>query len=229
MDILLGINIDMFLGIIASLAGLLLVSIFIAMGSASKDKKKKLEVDMKFNELAAQVKEKNEALKNEIAKAQKLDEEVKNLKARLETQGKKLDEKNIDETKVNDIISKLKSDNAIKDKQIKEGAGILGSNSIEIDDLKKALRKKDDELFSLSETYKGMKEQYDDLERQLVRINQGGVSHSVPVAPAAPSVPKILPGNNQAAPQENTPADSDKSTEANKSAENDQDKKEQIS
>ena len=228
MDILSVINVDMFLGIIAGLAGLLLVLILAAIGSVSKDRKKKIDFNMKLNELTVQVKEKNEALKDEISKTQKLGAEVQNLKARLETQGKKLDEKNIDENKVNDLISKLKSDNAIKDKQINENAGIIASNSVQVEDLKKSLRKKDDELSSLGEAYKGLKEQYDDLEKQLIHLNRGGVSAGVSAPDEASPVSIVEPCNNQSAPQENTPADRDKIDNVNESSGADQDKKEHI-
>lgn len=174
----------MFIGIIAGLGVFLLVLIFCSIKAASSEKKNDLEMQKIMQELTAQVKEKNEALKEEDERNKALGEEIGAIKARLESQNKKLENKISEEAENKKNIDKLRVDAALKEKQLKDAQGVLGKQSAEISALGENLKKKEAGFASLNEAYNGLKEQYDEMERQLLRINQ---EKSAPTKPASPA------------------------------------------
>lgn len=162
----------MFLGIIIGLFIFWLLLFFLYIKFASAEKNNERQLHKMLDEVTAQVKEKNEALKEEIEKKRKMEDELKNLKARLESQNKKMAAVAAQEAEIKKRIDKLNADIALKDKQLKDNFGFLEKEKNESRDLKEMLKKKDVEISSLNEAYSGLKEQYDDLEKELSAVNQ---------------------------------------------------------
>lgn len=172
----------MFLGIIAGLSIFLIILIFLSIKAAALDKNSQKELGKMLAEVTAQVKEKNDALKEEIEKFKGMEDELNSLKAKLEAQNKKMEAKNTEEAEAKKAIEKLRADIAAKDKQLSDNLSLLDRQVNEIRSLNDILRKKDKDISSLNEAYNGLKEQYDDLGRHLSEINQEKSASSKPVA-----------------------------------------------
>lgn len=179
----------MFLPIIIGLAVFLLLFAFFSLKSAASDKKAEGELRGMLEELSAQIKEKNEALKEGIEKRRGMEEELGALKTKLEAQNKKIGAKAAEDTETKKASEKVVADLALKDKQLKEALDISARQANEIRELGGVIKKKEAEFVSLNEAYNGLKEQYDDLGRQLAEIHQksdsGGASLTANIEPKA--------------------------------------------
>lgn len=172
---------NMVLLIIGGMSIALLVLVVAAIFTGSKDKKSEKDLYKMLDELSAQVKDKNEALKTEIEKSSRLSEELNVLKPKLEAQNKKLEARALEDGETKKNIEKLKADILLREKQLSELTAQSTKSITETQVLKETLKKKEGELASLNEAYAGLREQYDDLDKQFYKLSQEQAAKSYPL------------------------------------------------
>lgn len=149
----------MFLTIIIGLALLLLLLIFLSIKSNFLDKKREVELHKMLEEATEQAREKADTL------------------AKLEAQNKNIETKDAEQAELKKLNDKLKTEMAVKDKQLgeshaklKENLSTLERQVNEIRQVKENMKKKEMEFASLNETYSSLKEKYDVLSKQVQEI-----------------------------------------------------------
>lgn len=142
----------MFLTIIIGLALLLLLLIFLSIKSNFLDKKREAELHKMLEEATEQAREKADTL------------------AKLEAQNKNIEAKDAEQAELKKLNDKLKTEMAVKDKQLKENLGTLERQVNEGRQVKENMKKRELEFASLNETYNSLKEKYDVLSKQVQEI-----------------------------------------------------------
>lgn len=116
----------------------------------------------------AALRQKEEALRNEIAAKEKILLEIRNVQSQLGTLKIQLDAKE----KEISLVNKLKQDFAASEETCKKETSEKEKALREAQSTKESAEKLTAELNSTQEMYQGLKEQYEDLERHIDTLNQ---------------------------------------------------------